>query len=78
MTRNEVINKIRHTRLDECPYIEVYTKNGEKRTNRNWANACANTVNAMLNDNMEYTVDFGYPYANRYYTEYGLIKVYEV
>lgn len=78
MKRNEITKVINRTRLDECPYIEVVKIDGTIEKGRNWANACAKTVNEILEDNKEYEVTFDYPYNRRYYTEYGKIVVKEI
>ena len=74
MTKNEIIEKVYDTRLDESVYIYV---NG-KMIDHDWACLVAKVLKENLEDDKNYEIDFDYPYHYRVYTAYGKVSVKEV
>ena len=79
MTYTETTKAINYTRLDECPYYEIYNTNNKLTVKgRNWKNIAKTEIINLLNENKNYEVTFKNEYRYRDGARYGLVVVREI
>lgn len=70
MTKNEIIAKVKTTRLESIVY---YSINGI--TSRQWNTKIVDTLTEVLEDNKNYSIDFADVYFHKVYRSYERIII---